>query len=51
MAAREFISYAVKQGVELQFALRMLSYSNQDMWYPTVSELMESGVLVGKMDP
>ena len=37
----------IAAGVDPGFAYRALSVSNADMWYPTVQELFEAGVITG----
>ena len=43
--ARKFIEYLLQRGVEPEFALKVLTYSSDDMWYPTEKEMREAGVL------
>jgi hypothetical protein len=43
--AREYIGYLLQRGVKAEFALRVMTYSAQDMWYPTEKEMLEAGVL------
>jgi len=35
IAARDQIDFMVRRGVSLSFALKTLTYSNSDMWYPS----------------
>lgn len=48
IAAREFIDFATRRGVDLAFALRVISYDPSDMWYPLEVELMGAGVVSNK---
>jgi hypothetical protein len=43
--AREYIGYLLQRGVKAEFALRVMTFSAQDMWYPTEKEMLEAGVL------
>jgi hypothetical protein len=43
--ARDFIEYLIQRGVAVDFALRTLTPSGDDMWYPSTDELSEAGVL------
>lgn len=43
--ARKFIEYLFQRGVKPEFALKVLTYSSDDMWYPTEKEMREAGVL------
>lgn len=43
--AREYIDYLLQRGVKAEFAVRVLTYSSDDMWYPTETEMREAGVL------
>lgn len=43
--AREYIGYLLQRGVKAEFAVRVLTYSSDDMWYPTETEMREAGVL------
>ena len=43
--ARKFIEYLLQRGVEPEFALKVLTYSSDDMWHPTEKEMREAGVL------
>jgi hypothetical protein len=43
--AREYIGYLLQRGIKAEFALRVMTYSAQDMWYPTEKEMLEAGVL------
>lgn len=47
IVARTFIEYAVDRGVTLDFALRVLTYGQRDMWYPDEDTLKVSGVITG----
>jgi hypothetical protein len=47
ISARDFIAYVVGRGVSLDFALEALTYSPQDMWYPSEGEMRTAGVLSG----
>ena len=44
-SARDYVDFAVSQGVTLEFALKTLTYSSNDMWCPTREQLVEAGVL------
>lgn len=46
ISAREYIEFATTRGVKLDFALRVITYSPEDLWYPTEAELLASGVLI-----
>ncbi len=46
ISARNFVEFAVRRGVDLNFALRALTYSPIDMWYPSEDELVEAGVVL-----
>jgi hypothetical protein len=46
--ARTFIDYLVKRGVTLDFALRVLTYGQRDMWYPEFDTLLTAGVITGE---
>jgi hypothetical protein len=48
VAARNYIEFLLNRGVTVEFALRALTYSSTDMWYPTEEELLASGVLTRK---
>ncbi len=48
IAARNYIEFLLNRGVTVEFALRALTYSSTDMWYPTEEELLASGVLTRK---
>ena len=43
--ARDFIEYLIQRGVSVDFALRTLMHSGDDMWYPSTQELAEAGVI------
>lgn len=43
--ARDFIEYLIQRGVSVDFALRTLTPSGDDMWYPTEQELTSAGVI------
>jgi hypothetical protein len=43
--AREYVGYLLQRGVKAEFAVRVLTYSSDDMWYPTETEMREAGVL------
>ena len=43
--ARDYVEFLTRRGVALDFALRALSYSASDMWFPSEAELLENGVL------
>jgi len=43
--ARDFIEYLIQRGVSVDFALRTLTPSGDDMWYPSQEELLEAGVI------
>ena len=43
--ARDFIEYLIQRGVSVDFALRTLTPSGDDMWYPSMEELAEAGVI------
>jgi hypothetical protein len=43
--ARDFIEYLIQRGVSVDFALRTLTTSGDDMWYPSMEELAEAGVI------
>ncbi len=43
--AREYVGYLLQRGVKAEFAVRVLTYSSDDMWYPTEKEMLEAGVL------
>jgi hypothetical protein len=45
IAARDYVAFLLRRGVAPDFALRSLTYSSIDMWYPTEEELLSSGVL------
>jgi hypothetical protein len=45
VAARNYIEFLVRRGVSIDFALRTLTYSSDDIWFPTPEELFEHGVL------
>jgi len=45
VTARSYIESLVRRGVNAEFALRVLTYGSNDMWYPSEEELLESGVL------
>lgn len=45
IVAREYIEYLMQRGIKPEFALRVMAYSTQDMWYPTEKEMREAGVL------
>ncbi len=49
ISARVYIEFATRRGVNLDFALRIISYSPEDLWYPTEIELLEAGVLTKKI--
>jgi hypothetical protein len=38
----------LRRGVTPDFALRSLTYSSMDMWYPSEKEILEAGVLTRK---
>lgn len=44
-SSRDYIAFLINRGVKAEFALGALTYSSDDMWYPTEEELLESGVL------
>jgi hypothetical protein len=48
ISARVYIEFATRRGVKLDFALRVISYSPEDLWYPTEAELIGSGILSQK---
>jgi hypothetical protein len=50
IAARNYIEFLLERGVTVEFALRALTYSSTDMWYPTEEELLASGVLTRKAE-
>jgi hypothetical protein len=43
--ARNFIEYLLQRGVEPEFALKVLTYSSDDMWYPSEEEMRLAKVL------
>lgn len=45
IVARDFIAYLIQRGVSVDFALRTLTPSGDDMWYPTEQELTSAGVI------
>ncbi|WP_430464085.1 hypothetical protein [Tabrizicola sp.] len=45
IVARDFIAYLIQRGVAVDFALRTLIPSGDDMWYPSIEELAKAGVL------
>jgi hypothetical protein len=45
IVARKYIEYLMQRGIKAEFALRVMAYSTQDMWYPTENEMREAGVL------
>ncbi len=45
IAAREFIDFATRRGVDLGFALRVISYGPSDMWYPSDQDLTDANIL------
>jgi hypothetical protein len=45
VTARSYIESLVRRGVDAEFALRVLTYGSNDMWYPSEEELLASGVL------
>lgn len=45
VVARNYIEYVVKRGVDLDFALRVLTYGQRDMWYPDRDTLRSAGVI------
>lgn len=45
IVARDFIAYLIQRGVAVDFALRSLTHSGDDMWYPSTNELSAAGVL------
>jgi len=36
----------IQRGVSVDFALRTLTPSGDDMWYPSQEELLEAGVVI-----
>lgn len=45
MIASDFIEYLIQRGVSVDFALRALKHSGDDMWYPHREEMQVAGVL------
>lgn len=45
IAARDYIAFLLRRGVTPEFALKSLTYSSMDMWYPSEKEMLEAGVL------
>ena len=45
VTAHSYIDSLVRRGVSAEFALRVLTYGSNDMWYPSEEELLASGVL------
>jgi hypothetical protein len=43
--ARNFVEYLFQRGVEPEFALKVLTYSSDDMWYPGEDEMRAAGVI------
>jgi hypothetical protein len=43
--ACKFIEYLLQRGVEPEFALKVLTYSSDDMWYPSEDEMRLARVL------
>jgi hypothetical protein len=43
--ARNFIEYLLQRGVEPEFALKVLTYSSDDKWYPSEEEMRLAKVL------
>jgi hypothetical protein len=48
IAARDHIAFLLRRGVTPDFALRSLTYSSMDVWYPSKKEMLEAGVLTRK---
>jgi hypothetical protein len=48
IAARDYIAFLLRRGVTPEFALRSLTHSSMDMWYPSEKEMLEAGVLTRK---
>lgn len=44
VTARNFIAFVVSRGVSLEFALKALTFSPSDMWYPSDHELADANV-------
>jgi hypothetical protein len=45
IVAREYIGYLIERGVKAEFALRVMSYSAEDIWHPSKDEMLSAGVL------
>ena len=43
--AREYVGYLLQRGVKAEFAVLVLTYSSDDMCYPTETEMREAGAL------
>jgi nitroreductase len=48
---RKDIAFMAEHGIDLDFTLRTLAVSPDDMWYPSRRELIEAGVLEGPDGP
>jgi hypothetical protein len=48
IAARDYIAFLLRRGVTPDFALRSLTFSSSDMWFPSEAEMLEAGVLTRK---
>ena len=48
IAARDYIAFLLRRGVTPDFALRSLTFSSSDMWFPSETEMLEAGVLTRK---
>lgn len=48
IAARTFIAYVLSRGVSVDFALEALTYSPSDMWHPSLTKMLEAGILNGE---
>jgi hypothetical protein len=48
IVARDYIAFLLRRGVTPDFALRSLTFSSSDMWYPSEAEMLEAGVLTRK---